>query len=366
MISSLVLMSISIITIPYSQYIPQLYTCFWLFGFGSGVYVNVKYVWLIDMWQESSAPILHLAGFMFGIGHTLGPLIEKPYLTGEQFAALDADNRVALVAKNISVHKSDILSDDSYVRRHKLMIPYLICGSIHILGPILLAIIFNSRRTSTLDSTKLKIVQNNDNTTNIHNNNNNTKNNNTTTTNGSKKLLEQMPQQKLTMIILVCLLLAFFSASESIFFAFSATYFQYIPLKLSASSAAQLVSSMALTFTISRGVAIILAMRTTPQKIIAVFLAILLVSMVLLFFATNSLTLLWLAILLMSFGFSPIYASIFSFMGRYLEFTNQLGTVLLLSANSLNLVLPGLLGAYIEVMPNIFLVTLISCATFTY
>ncbi|CAG2106259.1 unnamed protein product, partial [Medioppia subpectinata] len=88
MMLALVLMSAAVITIPYSAHIPQLYACFWAFGFGSGVYVNVKYVWLIDMWQESSAPILHLAGFMFGIGHTFGPFIEKPYLTGDQFAGL--------------------------------------------------------------------------------------------------------------------------------------------------------------------------------------------------------------------------------------------------------------------------------------
>ncbi|CAG2110515.1 unnamed protein product, partial [Medioppia subpectinata] len=74
-------------------------------------------------------------GFMFGIGHTFGPFIEKPYLTGDQFAGLTQDNRNALLAKNISVRKADIAGiDDTDVRRHKLMIPYLICGSIHILG----------------------------------------------------------------------------------------------------------------------------------------------------------------------------------------------------------------------------------------
>ena len=109
----------------------------------------------------------------------------------------------------------------------------------------------------------------------------------------SPKLFETMHSQKVFLIVLVSLLLAFFSASETIFFAFSATYFQYIPLKLSASKAAEVVSAMAMTFTISRGMAILIAIRTKPQKIIAIFLSILLLSMFILFFATNSMTMLW-------------------------------------------------------------------------
>ena len=127
MISSIFLMAIIMISIPYSRGILQLYSCFWLFGFGSGVYVNVKYVWLIDMWQTNSAPVLHLAGFMFGIGHTLGPLIEKPYLTGEKFPNFKNN----FVTNEMSV-KSLLI--ESNFRRTKLHIPYLICGSFVLIG----------------------------------------------------------------------------------------------------------------------------------------------------------------------------------------------------------------------------------------
>ena len=195
---------------------------------------------------------------------------------------------------------------------------------------------------------------------NINNNNNNEKKN-------PLKPFERMhsQRQRLILIILVSLLLSFFSASESAFFAFSATYFQYIPLELSASRAAELVSLMALTFTLSRGMAVVIAIKTKPHNIIAIFLTILLISLIILFFASNSLPLLRFGILTMSFGFSPIYASIFSLMGRYVEFTSQIGTVLMLSANSLNLILPYILGKFIEENPNIFLLTLILNITFS-
>ena len=121
MISSLVLMCVMIVLIPYSRQVLHLYLCFWLFGFGSGVYVNVKYVWLIDMWNTNSAPVLHLAGFMFGIGHTIGPLVEKPYLTGENH-----DNTKQLSAM--------LMIRDQELRRHKLMNPYLFCGAIQLIG----------------------------------------------------------------------------------------------------------------------------------------------------------------------------------------------------------------------------------------
>ncbi|XP_054162221.1 sodium-dependent glucose transporter 1-like [Oppia nitens] len=385
LVLSLVLMSVSVIAIPHSQHLQQLYLFFWLFGFGSGVYVNVKYVWLIDMWQEFSAPILHLAGFMFGIGHTLGPLIEKSYLTGEVLN--DFHEKHGLLHKNnltaLEEHMLEVGLPE--VRRQKLVTPFLICGLFHIISPILLTIIFRTRGPSRSRNVSISgnnnsntISANTDNNSNIKDESDDQNSfqiiaNNTAKTNGSvtsnekvrKKLFETLPSQKITMIIMLAALLAFFSAGESIFFAFSATYFQYIPLKLSAGSAAQLVSMIALTFTVSRGVAILLAIRTSPQQIIAIFLSILIVSMFMLFFATNSLPLLWLSVMMMSFGYSPVYASVFAFMGRYLEFTNSLNTVMLLSANSLNLVLPGLLGTYIEVMPNIYLLTMLFCTVIT-
>ena len=123
MISSIFLMAVIIIVIPYSRQMLQLYTCFWLFGFGSGVYVNLKYVWLIEMWQSNSAPVLHLAGFMFGMGQILGPLIEKPYLTGE----------LSIKVKNLLSEELSLLNDTE-LRRTKLHIPYLICGSIISIG----------------------------------------------------------------------------------------------------------------------------------------------------------------------------------------------------------------------------------------
>jgi MFS family permease len=179
------------------------------------------------------------------------------------------------------------------------------------------------------------------------------------------KPFEKLYPQKLVLIVLVSVLLSFFSASESAFFAFSATYFQYIPLKLSAGRAAELVSMMALTFTISRGLAVLIAMRLKPHYIIAIFLSILMISLIILFFSTDSLWLLWLGIMTMSFGFSPIYASIFSLMGRYVEFTYRINTIMMLSANSLNLVLPYILGKYIERNPNVFLISLIFLITFS-
>ena len=164
--------------------------------------------------------------------------------------------------------------------------------------------------------------------------------------------------KRIVLIGCVSAFLAFQMSCEVIYMQFSATYFQYIPLKLSAKMSAILMSSMASTFTIGRGVSVFVAMKLLPQQLICLHLAIVFAGLFLLFIGQTSLVMLWVGAVTLSYGLSPIICSTYCFLAQYLDVKNRIGTVLLFSAESLNMFVPLILGNFIESEPQIFLCVL--------
>jgi len=128
------LVSISGITtalVPYSYKLWTLYLNCWWYGFGGGAWNIAFSVWLIEMWQQNSAPFLQLSQFMYGIGTILGPLLDKPYLTGEQ--VLDSvETNISNVTELLFDNMTDIFG--AIDRRSNLKTPFLISGIIQIIG----------------------------------------------------------------------------------------------------------------------------------------------------------------------------------------------------------------------------------------
>ncbi len=112
------MMGIIMIFIPYCYELWHFYLCICIIGLGSGAWVNVHRVWLLEIFPQNGATLLQIAGLMEGIGHILCPLIFKSYLTGENN---NQTNETAIL----------ILNDE---RRFKLKIPFLIIGIIGLTG----------------------------------------------------------------------------------------------------------------------------------------------------------------------------------------------------------------------------------------
>jgi MFS family permease len=124
-------MGISIILIPYSPNLWTLYLCFWLIGLSTSAWNNTNNVWLIEMWPQNNAPVLQFSQFMYGIGTIFGPLIDRPYLTGETvFNFEDVINS----GTNTSLIANTTFITEDNERRSKLKTPFLIIGIIQIIG----------------------------------------------------------------------------------------------------------------------------------------------------------------------------------------------------------------------------------------
>ncbi len=124
------LMGITSSLVPHFKKLWTLYFNFWLYGLGCGAWNNANNVWLIEMWQQNSAPVLQLSQFVFGIGSILGPLIAKPYLTGEPDLTLNRTDSLSST-KNTFFTTSIV---DVIDRRFKLKTPFITASIIQMIG----------------------------------------------------------------------------------------------------------------------------------------------------------------------------------------------------------------------------------------
>ena len=126
-------MGVSTALLPYSEDLLHFYTSVFGYGLGSGVWFSAYNVWIIEIWQHKSAPILQLSQFMYGIGTIFGPLIDKPFLTGELIHSL---NKTKNLIKNSTESKTleQLLIIDNIERRRKLTYPFLFIGALELIG----------------------------------------------------------------------------------------------------------------------------------------------------------------------------------------------------------------------------------------
>ncbi|CAG2105917.1 unnamed protein product [Medioppia subpectinata] len=275
----LLIKAMATVMIPYSQQLWHLYLCISLYGLGSGAWNSGNRVWVLEMWSKpaQSGAILHLSGF------------------------INNDTRLQSVMTTINPTTA-ITSDLLSMRRFKLQRPFFIFG-IFIdskYGPLMMGLIFfikrfknNQKCIDSKSSSKYRTKQSGD-----------------------------YQCQQVMLIALVSIFLAFFTVSETIYLRFGATYYQYIPLELTADQSAGMVSMMALIYTIGRGISFLLSIELQPQLVIGYHTFVLMVSFVVLMLGQNTLTLLLIGSLTMSFGYSCVTASTFAYIGQYVEMTD--------------------------------------------
>ncbi|CAG2105485.1 unnamed protein product [Medioppia subpectinata] len=346
----LLIMGFTVIFIPYSDHLWQLYLYFVLIGMCAGTWNSTNNVWLIEMWQKQSGPIMQLSQFTYGIGTIIGPLIDRSYLLGEKDFNGDPMNAhlggggATQVLPDLGLNITAVVNgfnttttiDDSLERKRLLKTPFLISGCLHMIGPCLLLIMFIIRKYRYVPLKNKDVVDK-----------------------STLKLFNREGAPKLLIIIVTCIFLAFYSISEVIYLEFGATYFQYIPIRLSASKAAEIFSAMSLSYTIGRGVNIFVALKVKLHIIIAYHFLIIITAIITLLTVDQSLLHLWIGSLMLSFGFSPIFPAVFAFIGQHLEITNRIGTILIFAHACLNIIVPFILGTYLEKYPFVFPVGII-------
>lgn len=168
---------------------------------------------------------------------------------------------------------------------------------------------------------------------------------------------------RLLKIVLATLSLASYGALEASFFSFFASCLQYLDgVNISAGEAASILSIGSLTFTIGRGLAIILSFYFSPDTLISVHHAGALSALALLFFGHGNLQLIYVGTALLGISLSAIWSGMLSFTERHVRLTDRVCSAFSFNAGVLTLVMPFLLANSLDSNPIVLLYVLGGCS----
>jgi hypothetical protein len=159
---------------------------------------------------------------------------------------------------------------------------------------------------------------------------------------------------KKTLIFLMSIFFMTGFMTENMYMDWAPTYFQFIPIRLPAPEAAEIASTMAIALAGGRAICVFVAMKLRPQYMIITNTSIIWIGIIIQYFGADILAVLWFSSVLICFGYSCVYVALFAFVNQYFEMTDSVGTIFILSYNSLYLFLPYIIGLHIETFPQIF------------
>ena len=104
----------------------------------------------------------------------------------------------------------------------------------------------------------------------------------------SEQRLELSSTTRVVLIALFALSLMSYIGLENVFMTYASTYCQYLPLKLSASKAAQLTSILSATYTSGRLISALISSRVRTEIMFCYHIVIIGISLVILYFGQNT------------------------------------------------------------------------------
>ncbi|CAG2172570.1 unnamed protein product [Oppiella nova] len=110
---------------------------------------------------------------------------------------------------------------------------------------------------------------------------------------GALQILEPSRKTKIIIVALIALSLNSYSGFEMTYFQNSSTYYQYLPIRISAQKAADIYTLMTSTYTAGRLFAAYISSKLKPETMITYHSIILIISIAILHFGSSSEILIW-------------------------------------------------------------------------
>ncbi|XP_054157271.1 major facilitator superfamily domain-containing protein 4A-like [Oppia nitens] len=383
-----------------------------IFGFGEGGFDTACNAWLLEMWLRDNGPYMQALHFMFGLGSLLAPLISIGFLSDT--TTLPSVNNISvdimqrqmsmknmtLDAPQFGVHHHNYiyynqiissfekqLTNISYETNNtspeatdsRIYIPYCITGSLLATSAAIIIIMYlikpyepncqylgninisgeptvsSTRRISSLSSvTHTEERQSTDSLTQnlLH------------TSIDSKSIQDcsddERPQLSgkylISILITGSIMLCFYEGMENINFEYLSTFNVNTDLKLSEQTSDVIMSVMSASYTLGRGIGIILAIKVQPKYFLYTnFILISIGNLILYLSANTSEIWLYVGTVILGFGFSTVFPSIFSYMESRIRLTNTVCGILSVSCAIIATVDPIIVGQYISNYPYILL-----------
>ncbi|XP_054166886.1 uncharacterized protein LOC128964326 [Oppia nitens] len=275
---------------------------------------------------------------MFGIGTILSPIVNQMFLKDDSLVS----NTVQIVANDdMFVNKTTQTIDLIDERRDSLKMPFLINGVIQFIFPMLLVVMFMIKKYRLSDQMIVETTIDYECKKSEHKKN-------------LFKSSDESPRK--TLILLFAVFFMFYNACEGLAFQFGPSYYQNMELRLTSSKAAGIMSVMATAYTIGRGINVLISIKIRAKHMIEYHFLIIITGFCILFFSNHSLLMVQMANIVLGFGFSALFPSMFAYIKQYIEISNSIGTVLMFSSEIVVSFTPYILATFIERYAIIFII----------
>ena len=172
---------------------------------------------------------------------------------------------------------------------------------------------------------------------------------------GEVKLFDRPETPRKIMRVLFAIWYTMYVIFETMFLKFAVTWFQYCPLKLPAQEAAHIFAISTAVYTTFRGLNVFIGLKLSIRTMLSYHYVILIVGTILLIVGQNILSVLWVASIILCWGFSAMFAGIYTFTGQQLTMTNQLNTFFLMIRGLFTLFTPVIIGEYLDNYSVVFI-----------
>ncbi len=316
MLAALAGMAFSLYMIPHCPTQLVFFIIGGILGCFAGAYDASQVVWIIEIWQEKAGPFILAQHLCFAIGSIIPSILIAPFLT------------------------------IGYGSESRIYIPFSILGAITTLALLfqLLLFIFCRYYTPPIYASASVLTATNDN--DVHQG---VQHQETFIGSNESKLIFGIHARKLQLIVVTGIFLGSYQGMEVCTMQFVPIFGQYSDLQMSESASAYVLSSLTGMFAIGRAIGVILILKVRPEVILCINITLIIIAnLMLLFWASKSLTMFWIGCIILGAGFSTMFPSFCAFMEKHLVFTNEIGSFVCVVGSIFASTYPLIVGKLIE------------------
>ncbi|XP_050042099.1 sodium-dependent glucose transporter 1A-like isoform X2 [Dermacentor andersoni] len=342
----MVLACVTVLMIPLSGSLPLAFVMVFFGGISSGAFDTGANVWIINLWPENSSPALQVFHLAFGVGCMVAPLIAEPFLSTGHVGSL-----LNQTGTNLSEYL--ILNDTGYSPSEPLTgregsrvyYAFGIASAFH------LALVVAMVALYLIDDADTKPPQEGN------------------VTVGCRKESPENVRFSRTMLALlsayVCVYVALECTSSQMLTAFAVKS----ELHLSKSAASRVAAVYFFCFAASRLAAALVTVKLSPfQMLVLSHVIIAVTAAVFLVWGSSNSAVLWACSALTGVGQGPVYAAAVAWTVAYVNMSNKMMSVVIITAGIGALSPPLLVGQFLDHSPNLFLyvcfVAVLLCVAF--
>lgn len=262
-----------------------MFVLLFFYGAGFGSCDTLLSVWIVELWPFHNSVILPLSVVLFGFGQVVAPVMMSPFVYGD-----------------LPENSTEIVTPQE--RINSLMVPYTICGVFQIIIPTLY-VIFNFtsfKYESPKDKNNNKVDDIDADFSSIK----------------TDPRIANNPARKWHLCI-AGVAVAAYGGCEQGWNAFGPTMYQHFQGKdfIDASEASLLFAYFSIAFSGGLLITTFIAMKLTPDTIIFYQLALIFISLVMMFLGYTNKPVIYVSTILLGYGMAPLWAMKYAFVGEF-------------------------------------------------